>query len=239
MPIETMRNALTFLFAVLTCCCACAQTASTPIEPNDTPQAAPPVITFTLSFPGATPPFYTIAIESTGRSEYKSTPQPKNEGDPYLLEFVASESTRTRLFELARQLNFFQGNYDYGKKIAFTGDKTLTFKNGADEHTTTYNWSQSLQIQEITTTFQNISNTIEIGRQLQDKYRYDKLGIDAILATMETEAKDDHLAELQILQPILSRMAKDTALMNISRRRAEYLLSKIPPGAAPPSQGRQ
>ena len=227
-----MRKSLIIVAVLLSAVWASAQNAQAPIEPNAAPEATPPTIVFSLTFPQATPPFFNVAIESTGRSEYKSTPGLKNEGDPYLLEFTASEATRTRLFELARQLNFFQGHYEYDKKVAFTGTKTLTFKNGAEEHTANYNWSQSPQIQEITTTFQNISSTIEMGRQLQDKYRFDKLGVDAILASMENEAKENRLGELQILQPILSRMAKDSSLMNISRRRAEFLLSKVPAGAA-------
>ena len=239
MGVERMLKLLVVVFFVLVVAIAAwPQNAQAPIEPkSENPAAAPPEIHFTLTFPQATPPFFTVAIEATGRAEYKSTPDLKNEGDPYTIEFTASEATRTRLFELARQLNFFQGNYDYNKKVAFTGTKTLTFKNGTEQHQTTYNWSQSPQIQEITTTFLNISNTIEMGRQLRDKYRYDKLGVDAILASMETEAKDNRLAELQIIEPTLSRMAKDTSLMNISRRRAEFLLSKVPPGTATASTG--
>ena len=231
-----MRNL--FLIAVLlTAAFAFSQNASVPLEPkSESPSAAPPEIHYTQSFPGATPPFYTIAIESTGRAEYKSTPEASNEGDPYLVEFVASDPTRERLFELARQANFFDGDFDYTKtKIAFTGTKTLTFKNGAQEHTTSYNWSQTPQIQEITQIFQGISNTVEMGRQLQEKYRFDKLGVDSILTSMENEAKDGHLEELQIIQPLLTRMAKDASLMNISRRRADFLLSKIPAGAATPA----
>ena len=229
-----MSKLLLFIAVLLTAVGSFAQDAGVPIEPkSENPGAAPPEIHFTLSFPGGTPPFYTIAVESTGRAEYKSTPDANNAGDPYLVEFVASEPTRERLFELARQLNFFDGDFDYTKtKVAFTGTKTLTFKNGAQEHTTSYNWSQTPQIQEITQIFQNISNTVEMGRQLQEKYRYDKLGVNSILTSMESEAKDDRLAELQILQPLLTRMSKDTSLMNISRRRADFLLSKIPPGTA-------
>jgi len=233
MCIETMRKLFILVLILLAGVTAHAQGMQTHLQPSAPPQDTPPTIVFTLSFPGATPPFFNIAIEDTGLAEYKSTPDLKNQGDPYEVKFTASDLARTRLFELARQLNFFQGNYDYSKsKVAFTGTKTLTFKNGTDEHTTNYNWSQSPQIQEITLTFQNISNTIEMGRQLADKYRYDKLGVDAILSTMEQEAKENHLAELQILQPILSRMAKDPGLMNISRRRAEFLLSKMPPGTS-------
>jgi hypothetical protein len=215
---------------MLLCCgAALAQDAEPHLRPREPQfQKDSPIINFTLDFPGGSPPFYNIAIDTTGRAEYKSTPT-KSPGDPYLLKFTASESTRARLFELARQLNYFRGNFNYTKnKVAFTGNKTLAYQDGADERQATYNWSENPQIQELTTLFQNIEETIELGRQLEDKYRYDKLGVDAILKDLEQECKDNRLAELQAIQPILSKVAKDSAMMNISRRRAEFLLSKVP-----------
>ena len=233
-----MRNLRTF-FVSLFCLSAfaAAQSAQPHLDPNNRPDKSPPSIVFTLDFPQATPPFYNIAIESSGNAEYKSTPQPKDTGDPYQLRFVASQATAARLFDLARQVNFFQGNFDYTRRrVAFTGTKTLYFRNATDEHQTSYNWSDNPQIQEITTIFQNISETIELGRQLADKYRFDKLGVDAILKTLEDEARSNHLAEIQSIQPTLTRIVKDPSVMNISRRRAEFLLSKIPPGATIASQ---
>lgn len=233
-----MQKSLILAGVLLVCHFACAQNAQPHLEPGQTADQKPPVISFSCNFPQLTPPFYNIAIESSGRAEYKSTPKPRNEGDPYELKFLASETTRARLFELARQLNYFQGNYEYGKgKVAFTGDKTLTYRNGAGEHSTTYNWSDNLLVQEITTLFQNMEETIELGHQLEDKYRFDKLGVDAVLKTMESEAKDNRLGEIQAIQPILNRVAKDPNLMNISRRRAEFLLSKIPKEAAVTAPG--
>ena len=234
MFIDPMRKALILALLFLLSTFAAGQSSSPRLEPpEELPEKVPPIISFTLSFPESSPPFYNIAIESSGRAEYKSTPKPNNIGDPYLLKFVASEPTCTRLFDLARQVHFFQGNFDYTKsRVAYTGTKTLVFKNAKEEHETSYNWSANPQIQEITTLFENIEDTIELGRQLENKYRYDKLGVDAVLKTLEQEAKGNHLGEIQAIQPILTRIAKDPGMMNISRRRAEFLLTKIPTGVA-------
>lgn len=217
---------------------ALAQNAQPHLDPDRAPAKTSPTVTFTLDFPAYKPPFYSISIESGGRAEYKSTPEPNNVGDPYVIKFVVSESTRTRLFEAARQLKNFDGQWDYTKnRVAFTGTKTLTFKNSEQEHATTYNWSENPTIQELTALFQNIAEAIELGRQLEDKYRYDKLGVDAILKILEQDAKDKRVAELQAIQPILFRVAKDPSLMNISRRRAEFLLTQVPKDAAVVSNG--
>jgi hypothetical protein len=137
------------------------------------------------------------------------------------------------VFQVADQLKHFNGNWDYKKgRIAFTGTKTLSFKDAGNGYSTTYNWSDNVQIQQLTALFQSISETIELGRKLADTYRFDKLGVDAVLKSMEEAAKSNQLAEIQAVQPILSKLAKDSSLMNISRRRAEFLLSKISKGAA-------
>jgi hypothetical protein len=240
---ERMRKfSILVVLVCLFCGLGVAQSANPRlnVDQQGQPEKTPPVISFTLDFPQGTPPFYNIAVESTGRAEYKSTPKPKNVGDPYLLKFVASQPTRTRLFELARQLKFFRGNFDYTKsKVAFTGTKTLSFKNADEEHETSYNWSENAQIQEITTIFENVENTIELGRQLQDKYRYDKLGVDAVLKILDQEATSNHLAELQVIQPILTRIAKDPGMMNISRRLADSLLARIPKPVATAAMGQK
>ena len=199
---------------------AFAQNVKAHVDPGQASQKTSPTVTFTLNFPNYKPPFYSISVQSAGRAEYKSTPEPNGVGDPYVVKFVVSEATRTRLFDAARQLNYFDGDWEYTKnRVAFTGTKTLTFKNSEQEHTTSYNWSENPTVQEATAIFQNIAEALELGRQLEDKYRYDKLGVDAILKILEQDAKDKRVAELQAIQPILFRVAKDPSLMNISRRR--------------------
>lgn len=238
----TMRKFSIFVFLWLISSSALAQSPSPHLNPDsdEQPTKNPPEISFTLDFPASSPPFYNIGIDSTGRAEYKSTPLPKNQGDPYEIKFLASDSTRTRIFELAQQLNYFQGSFDYTKaKVAFTGTKTLVFKNGAEEHQTSYNWSENPQIQEITSLFQGIAETMNMGRQLEDKYRFDKLGVDAILKLIDSDAKENRLSELQVLQPILTRISKDPSMMNISRRLAESLLARIPKTTAAGAGGQK
>jgi hypothetical protein len=225
-----MKNVL-FLIVLLFASMVCvAQADPAKAEPaSAAPETVPPVITFTQAWSDATPPFYSIAADSTGRTTYHSTPRADNTGDPYDLRFNLSQQTRARLFDLARQLNYFHGNFDFKKsRIAYTGTKTLRFQNGKDDNITNYNWSDNLKMQQVTKIFQNISETIELGRVIADKYRFDKLGVDAEMRKLEDAEKGQRTAELQAIQPILSRIAKDSSLMNITRRRAEQLLAKIP-----------
>ena len=204
------------------------------LEPS-TGTAPVPVITFTFDFPGANPAHYSLAVESTGKAAYQSTPTSGDQaGDPYQLKFVVSDATRTRLFDLAKELNFFSGEFDYKKgKIAFTGTKTIDFNDGARHTSTSYNWSDNVALQQVTTIFQSISETLEYGRELGTLYRFDKLGVDAELRKLVDAAKNNRLLELQAIQPILKRIANDGNMMNIARKRARDLLDMIPAGAAP------
>jgi hypothetical protein len=228
-----MRKVSLLLIGILLSLSAAAQNAEPRLAPDDpNPSQAGPLVTFTQTWPAATPPFYSIAVSAAGRVAYQSSPKDKG-GDPYELKFTMSPENQKIVFQIADQLKHFNGNWDYKKgKIAFTGTKTLSFKDADQGYTTTFNWSDNVQIQQLTTLFQNISETIELGRKLADTYRFDKLGVDAVLKSMEEAAKNNQLAEIQAVQPILSKLAKDSSLMNISRRRAEFLLSKISKGAA-------
>jgi hypothetical protein len=177
------------------------------------------------------PAHYSIAVESSGQAAYRcddSTRAGATPGDPYLVEFIISEPTRTRIFDLAKALNYFHGDFDYRKtRVANMGTKTLTFTNGDKQSRTSYNYSTNPQIQELTTLFQNIGNTLDHGRQLTFLYRFDKLGLEAETKQMEADAKNNRLAELQAVQPILEKIANDHSVMNVTRHRIESFLSLI------------
>jgi hypothetical protein len=228
--VRDMKKVVVLISVMLWCAGLFAQSGNAnPAPPAVSADSLPPIITFTETWPEATPPFYTIAVDGSGRVTYRSTPQPANSGTPYDLKFMMLDDTRTKIFDLAKQLKYFRGDFDYKKsRIAFTGTKTLSFQNGQEQHETSYNWSDNLAIQELTKLFQNMSETIELGRMIADKYRFDKLGVDAEMKKLEQATKDDRTAELQAIQPILTKVAKDSNMMNITRRRAESLLAKIP-----------
>ena len=206
--------------------------AQTPAsEPNTSSSASVPTIKFEFELPGAQPAHYSVLLESSGQAAYHSeaTPQPGAPvGEPYALKFVVSEFTRTRIFDLARQANYFDGDFDYTKsRIANMGAKTLSYRDDRRDHQTQYNYSVDPVIQQLTKFFQDLSTTLEYSRQLAYLYHYDKLGLESELKSMEGAEKDGWLAELQVAEPILNQIAADHSVMNISRRRAERLLDKI------------
>ncbi|HLK32135.1 MAG TPA: hypothetical protein VKT29_03535 [Terriglobales bacterium] len=185
-----------------------------------------PIVSFSLELSGAVPPYYSISVESTGKAAYRSSPVPGDmEGDPYITKFVISQPTRTRIFELAKKLRYFKGDYEYHKgRLANTGSKTLYYTDEKTNNSTTYNYSSNQDVQELTRLFQGISTTMEFGRRLQYYYDHQKLGLDDELKRMDQMAEEGSLDELQAVAPILQRIAGDPQVMHIDQEHARHLL---------------
>lgn len=212
--------------AMLMLLCAFA-VAQTPVPQPPEGTASVPVVTFELEWQQADPQWYAVSMASTGGVFYKSQSHiNENEipGDPYVVEFTASEATRTRVFELAKSLNFFKGNFEFKGKVAKTGTKTLRYQGGNERTETSFNYSPNPNIMELSNTFQKISTTLEFGRRLAYHLRFDKLGIDAQLKRMEDLNKSGMLLEVQALEPLLKQIIADRSFMNVSRQRAQRLL---------------
>lgn len=204
------------------------------LNPNVPPEKQIPVVKFEYEMPGAMPPHYALSVEAGGTAAYRSEQGPAsgesvNAGEtPYFLKFDISRPTADKIFALAKSLNFFKGDFEYhGGRVANMGAKTFTFKDGKQENSFTYNFSQNPELQQLTTLMEGISASLEYRRELEQLYKYEKLGLDEKLKQMMTDSDRGYLAELQVDEPILKTIADDSSIMNITRRRARMLLAKI------------
>jgi hypothetical protein len=192
-----------------------------------------PTVTFDLFWEVGTPQEFMVQTQADGPSSYLSRnpmkPIPPGEArDPdYTLDFTMSAKDARKIFKLAQQARFFDGDFDYkAHRVANTGKKTLTYADQTRHFQTVYNHSENKAIQELTNLFQGISLTIEFGRKLQFKHKYDKLGLEADLKAMEDAEANHNLAELQVIAPTLKDIADDPSVLNIARARARRLLAK-------------
>jgi hypothetical protein len=197
----------------------------------DSPRVA--TVRFECFWEAATPQDYVIIARELGSARYLSRnptrPNQPEGASPYLpdyqFEFSLSGGNQARIFKLAHQANYFNGDFDYKKHpVANTGTKTLGYADPNRHNETTYNWSENPAIDQLTQLFEGISNTIEHGRRVQYLRRFDKLGLEAELKAMEDLAQSHYLAEIQIIAPTLQSIADDPAVMNIARQRARRLL---------------
>ena len=209
-------------------------------------QRAPdkPTVTFTLDFPGSEPEHYAIQIREDGLSSYQSSGKvsaDSEEADTFSFDFAVSPETREKVFDLAARTKYFQNDLDsHRKNMAFTGKKTLTYKDGQRSGESTFNYSLDVAVQDLTNLFQGLSSTLEIGHRLQHDYRYQKLALEEELKRAEEMARTGSPMELQAIAPILQQIVADSSVMNVSRARAQRLLKRAgkPYQAGPEGAGK-
>lgn len=203
------------------------------------------------------PSQYTVTVRQNGQAEYFSDdraltpPQERNvpvesnaeraaqaddaaSQDIFRKQFRASDPLRQKVFALAEKAHFFDGQFDFtAHPIAQTGRKTLSYEDAGHHASTTYNYSEDPSIQELTAIFQGISTTIEFGRKLEFDRRFDKLSLDQDLGSLDDLSKDGHLEEVQVIAPILQRLATDRTVLHIAQKHAEAILRRAGQQTAP------
>src|SRR5215831_10845494 len=183
-----------------------------------------PTVVFNWSRSGATPPFYSIAVDSTGSATYESIP---NSGAPYTMEFLASDTTRTQIFAMIESLKFLRG---FGTDPEFnvaSSSHTLTFTEGGQRNQIQYDATSNTNVQNLTTLFERISSTMELGRRLGIVEQNDPAAIGAEIGRMKHMIDEKQLAELQTLSSVLLRIVSDPKISLSSRQQAQLILNRI------------
>jgi hypothetical protein len=230
----TFRVGYLLVVSLFLTCGLCVAQVRQPPAPKDA-SALMPTVTFELFWEQATPQRYAITVDVAGNARYEShTPERPAEGrsptpsepDDFETQFIISRDTRDQILRLAKELDYFNGDWDFKKHvIANTGQKTLTWSDAGRKSHTTYNFSESKPLQQLTSIFEGISLTLEHGRKLQFLHRFDKLGLESELNGMEEMFKRHDLYELQLIAPTLRKIANDTAVLHLARQRAGRLLA--------------
>ena len=198
------------------------------VHPQTNQQQA--AVTFTLDFPGSQPGHYSVQVQFDGKAHYESSgrPVPESEdSDNFDYEFTISPATREKIFALSAKAGYFQKNLDYQRKnMAFTGKKTLSYKDAQRSGESTYNYSPDVAVQELTNLFQGLSATLELGHRLEYSLRYQKLALAEDLKRTEESARLSPPVEIQAIAPILQQIIADSSVMNVTRARAQRLLER-------------
>src|ERR1700675_3612224 len=200
---------------------------------------APAVVTFTIDFPTSQPEHYSIRVQSDGLARYQSRGQSadsdetdshdndSHDNDSFDLDFTVAAETRQKIFELAAKAGYFQKDVDsHHKDLAFTGKKTLAYKDAWGSGETRHNYSLKPAVQDMTSLMQSLSATLEFGHRLQYDHQYQKLALDEELKRMEGLARNNELIEVAAIQPILDQIIADQSVINVTRARAQRLLER-------------
>lgn len=186
-----------------------------------------PTVFFTSVLWSGDPAYYSIALDSSGTATYESLPASVGEnGVPYTMEFQVSDRTRRVAFNLAQGMNFFSGLTREAVPPAQSSRvRTLAYVDTTFNNQFTYGVPSTPDLEEITSVFEEMSETFETGRRLAYFEQHEKGALAPELDRLETQTKRRHLREFQALTPILRGLAEDPTLGADVRNQAKKLLA--------------
>ncbi len=190
-----------------------------------------PKITFTKSFPGSNPAYIEITVDKAGHGVYKEA---TDDESPIDLELSSPETEA--VFELAAKLDHFTKELESPVKVAFMGEKTFRWENGAEKHEVKFNYSTVVEAQQLWDWFERMAETAQRFAVLDSASRFDKLGVNQALLDLQTSFERKRLVGLAQLLPLLDKIAASDRYMHMARERAAAIADAIrnPPKAPAP-----
>jgi hypothetical protein len=191
------------------------------------PNPAFPTVTFSWALWGATPPQYSLSVASSGNATYKSMPRSTAKtGVPYTLEFLISQPTRTKIFDLVQELNFLSiGSKDGRLSARDKSVKTISFRQADIHNQIMYQDSNNPRVRELASTFESIAATLEFGRRLADLHQHREARLADELKRMHNLVDQGKLRELQAINEVLKNIASDSSLDQGVRGEAQTILN--------------
>lgn len=211
--------------------------SSSILRAQQTPQPLPSAqdqVSFQFDRKGLTVPSFTLTLDKDGTAHYEADEVMAVRGsqsDPPVIQHLSrtitlSRSATERVFATALDLKHFRIQCaSNAKNIADTGTKTLRYSGEGGEGSCTYNYSEDKKVTQLTDLFQSVARTLDMGRRLDFQHRFDRLGLDATMASLIEEVDGGRAAEVSIISPTLSSLANDDQLMQRVRQRAARLLA--------------
>ncbi len=196
-----------------------------PIAGADRGPAGGPTITFRKVFKSSYPEFVEIKLDETGKGTCDirqlsddASPQP----------FEISAPIAQKIFALAGSLHNFQGvDLEVHRRIASLGDKTFRYDNGSETHEVTFNYTMNPTATDLLNIFENLFRQASDLADLQRTMRYDRLGVNDIVAQIQKDYEGKLLPEPERFLPLLDQLAADEKYINIARDSARTLAGRI------------
>jgi len=183
-------------------------------------------LTFRRVFKSSSPEFIEIVVPEDGHPATYDIRQ--LDEDPSASPFQISGGLRARMFDLAGQLNHFQGqDLDVHRKIANLGEKTFRWEKSADAHEVKFNYTLNSAAAQLLQIFEGLARQQEHVMLLTRRMRYDRLGINDALLQFETDLNHKLLPEPQCALPMLDEIGNDARFVDIARQRARTLAERI------------
>jgi hypothetical protein len=197
-----------------------------------TPPAATPAIPriFRLEVDGASAhqPSWIVLVRSDGTGLY----WPSLTGKEAQQEIHLSPATWKVIEAGAPDVQFGHCGTKQ-KNIAKTGDKKAEYHPGTTPDTSQscdFDYSGDPRLESAVTAITAMVETMRLGEALAHLHRFDRLGLDAEMASLTEELKGGQAIEVENIAPTLQSIADDDRVIDRVRRQAARLLAPEPPG---------
>jgi hypothetical protein len=180
-----------------------------------------PRVTYTKSFVGSDPAYMAITVDKGGAVTYRES---KDE-EPEMFQ-LEPEALRA-IFDLADKLDHFKRPLESGLKVARTGDKTFRWDNGAETGEAKFNYSLDESAKQLQDWFERISESERAMLNLGRAMRFDKLGVNDAVLRVDAAWSEKRLVGREQFLPLLDRVAKNEAFVNLARDRAARLAAAL------------
>ena len=182
-------------------------------------------ITYRRVFKGSNPEFIEIKIGEDGTASYDIR-QLSDAPDPE--PFHVGDALRMKVFELAGELHNFDGlDLDVHRRIADLGQKTFRYEKNGEAHETHYNYTLNRPATQFALVFEGLFLQQRDLMDLEQKLKYDRLGVNDSLRQFEMDLAQQALPEPDQLLPVLDRVSADTRVVEVARQRARALAERI------------
>jgi len=213
-----------------------AGTTMTVLAPGAVGVGASPAaskMSFDFADPALSPAAYHLEFDDHGVGRYHSEPGKAAPADahqggdqPFDQQIEVSVPLREQLLALANSRHLQSGDCESKKsKVAFTGNKTITYDGPGGHYSCTFNWSQDPQLMKAADDFIAISLTLQEGRRLRLYYLHDRLSLDGELETLANAVKNGTALEVENIREELEAISSDQAVMKRAQARAAALLA--------------
>ena len=97
-----------------------------------------------------------------------------------------------------------------------------------------FDYAEDPQARDIASWFIKLSETQQHLQELERVYRFDRLGVNHALVSLEQAYERDRIVAPDLLLPILGKIAEEDRIVHLARARAEGMLERIRAGRGDP-----
>ena len=181
-----------------------------------------PRLFYSRSFPGSTPAYLDVTVESNGDGVYREAVD-----DELPARFHLSTAETHEVFDLADKLEHFKHPVESPLKVAFMGTKVFRYENGAEKNEVKFNYSEDLSARALQDWFERMAESSQHRENLERAAKYDHLGVMQAINLLASAYERKRLVALDQFLPILDRVANNETYMHTARALAAEVAEAI------------